>query len=101
MACAESGEGATDPTANPMDELTKLSNVRMPRNLANLQKQRKLSWLWNIVAAIVWSVRRSLCFLISSEENFQAEVMTKQTFLHLSPKPVCWVGLKAFPSMGQ
>jgi len=37
MACAASGEGATEPTASPTDELTKLSRVRMPRNLANLQ----------------------------------------------------------------
>lgn len=38
IACAESGEGATDPTARPIEELTKLSKVSMPRNLANLQR---------------------------------------------------------------
>ena len=39
MAWAASGDGATDPTAKPTEELTKLSRVRIPRNLANLQKQ--------------------------------------------------------------
>lgn len=38
MACAASGEGATDPTASPTEELAKLSSVRMPRNFANLHQ---------------------------------------------------------------
>lgn len=36
IACAASGEGAMLPTANPTDELAKLSKVKIPRNLPNL-----------------------------------------------------------------
>lgn len=36
IAWAASGDGATEPTAKPIEELTKLSRVRMPRNFANL-----------------------------------------------------------------
>ena len=39
MACAASGLGATQPTERPSADAVKLSSVRMPRKLANLQQQ--------------------------------------------------------------
>ena len=69
MAWAASGDGATDPTARPIDELAKLSNVKMPKNLPNLQQRCSFD-------RDPWSFQHDL--LEERQQNFRHEQLFQQ-----------------------